>query len=295
MTKAACVILNYKDAKNSAALAEIALGYPSIGKVFVVDNCSPDDSLRELNKLKERGVSVIESDKNNGYGAGNNIGVAAARNEGYRFALIANPDVKFTDECISKLVAAMEQGRGIGVSSAIQKDLHGCVVDLAAWKIPTAAQLAAASSGLLSRIVGRPVYETSYLHSSSTVEVDCVPGAMLMVNTDCFERVGGYDKDIFLYCEETVLGIRMKRAGFKTLLITEESYQHLHRQNESGASDSRSQLRDRIFSSRKLIMEKYYRSSTALRLFQTLAFQLSRLENAFACCLSRPKRSVGND
>lgn len=294
MNKAACVILNYKDAKNSTALAELALGFPSIGKVFVVDNCSPDDSLLELGKLEAHGVSVIASEENRGYGAGNNIGVAAARDEGYRLALIANPDVRFTDECISTLVAAMEQGRGIGVSAAVQKDLHGCDVDLAAWKIPTAVQLAAASSGLLSRIVGRPFYETSYLRSSPAVEVDCVPGAMLMVDTECFEKAGGYDENIFLYCEETVLGIRMKRAGFKTLLITEESYQHLHKQDESGASSSRRQLRNRIFTSRKLIMREYYRSSSVMRLFQTVAFGLSKLEDAFICRLRRSCRSAGN-
>ena len=171
----------------------------------------------------------------------------------------------------------------------MQRDLHGDVVELAAWRIPTKMQLVAASSGLLSRIVGRPFYDEAYLGSAPSVEVDCVPGAMLMVDTGHFEAAGGYDEDIFLYCEETVLGIRMKRAGFKTLLITGETYQHLHKQDESGASDSRRQLRGRIFASRKLITGKYYGAGAATHLFQTAAYALSGFEDA---CVHRLRNAA---
>ena len=49
-----------------------------------------------------------------------------------------------------------------------------------------------------------------------------------MVEVDTFLAVGGYDPEMFLYCEESTLAKKMKVYGKKTALCTSKSYLHNH-------------------------------------------------------------------
>ena len=71
-------------------------------------------------------------------------------------------------------------------------------------------------------------YSDSYFKGKRAAYVDVVHGSMLMVDVKAFRKCRGYDEGIFLYQEEVVLGRRMKEAGYRTVLVLDEEYQHEH-------------------------------------------------------------------
>ena len=90
-------------AYNSAAALRGMLGSmpPGLG-VIVVDNASRDDSAAVA---EAAGARVIRNAANLGFGAGCNIGLAAAEKE---FVLLANPDTRLDAAAIARLVAAAD-------------------------------------------------------------------------------------------------------------------------------------------------------------------------------------------
>lgn len=90
-------------AYNSAAVLRGMLASlpPTLG-VIVVDNASADDSAA---MAEAAGARVIRNGANLGFGAGCNIGMAAAATE---FVLLANPDTRLDAAAIARLVAAAD-------------------------------------------------------------------------------------------------------------------------------------------------------------------------------------------
>ena len=88
---------------NSAAALRGMLGSmpPGLG-VIVVDNASRDDSTAVA---EAAGARAIRNAANLGFGAGCNIGMAAAETE---FVLLANPDTRLDAAAIAQLVAAAD-------------------------------------------------------------------------------------------------------------------------------------------------------------------------------------------
>ena len=90
-------------AYNSAAALRGLLGsVPKGVAVIVVDNASRDDSAA---LAEAAGARVIRNAANLGFGAGCNIGMAAAETE---FVLLANPDTRLDAGAIARLVAAAD-------------------------------------------------------------------------------------------------------------------------------------------------------------------------------------------
>jgi len=90
-------------AYNSAAALRGMLGSLPPGlAVIVVDNASHDDSAAVA---EAAGARVIRNTANLGFGAGCNIGMAAAETE---FVLLANPDTRLKAAAIARLVATAD-------------------------------------------------------------------------------------------------------------------------------------------------------------------------------------------
>ena len=90
--KNACVIVNYNDADTTLSQIRRIRTFRNIDAVVVVDNCSTDDSVPRLKDAVSGNLFLVVSERNGGYGAGNNLGVRYA-SEILRaeHVLIANP------------------------------------------------------------------------------------------------------------------------------------------------------------------------------------------------------------
>lgn len=232
--KVSCVVVNYNDSGAVKKLAEKITGYSCLDAVVVVDNHSTDDSLwqlRELEKDPLNGgkIAVLASEKNGGYGAGNNLGISYSRKQlGADYVLIANPDVEFSERLVYRLACLLEGHPKLGAASALMEDpVYGKQKN--GWPLFGLWGDLARSGPILRRLFGKFLeYRDSYFAGKKAVYVDAVHGSLLMVDAEKMQQCGGYDERIFLYNEEAVLGTRMRRKGFRTALLLTDTYVHRH-------------------------------------------------------------------
>lgn len=95
----AVVILNYNTWEDSI---EEAVSVNSIcgvkpENIYIIDNCSPNNSYQCLVKNASGRYTIVKSDENCGYAAGNNIGLRYAYDNQYKYAWILNNDIIIED------------------------------------------------------------------------------------------------------------------------------------------------------------------------------------------------------
>ena len=224
-----CVILNYNDAETTIKLVNKIHTFACLRWIVVVDNCSCDDSWRTLDAI--RGIDkviTLKTEKNGGYGYGNNFGVRYAYDILRETTiLIVNPDVEFSEECLRACIAALRRSVDAAAVSPVQLNKQGDRVVQYAWNLCSGLRTLLPCAFLLRHtLFPLPCAEVDFRERE--VAVDCVPGSFLLVDAEKFIQAGGYNEKMFLYWEEMMLGSRMCHAGWKTLLLPQQTYLHLH-------------------------------------------------------------------
>lgn len=224
-----CVVVNYNDADTTECLVKRIHDYQSLKQIVVVDNGSSDDSWERLKLLQDEKVAVIRSEKNGGYGYGNNIGVKyAVEVNKATHVVIANPDVEFTDQTVVRMANLFKNHPDVGIVSAVMEDMQYGGMGYG-WKLHGFFGELLAMGPVSRRVFGRLLnYPQGYFKGKKAVYVDVVHGSMLMVDTAAFMECGGYDEEIFLYQEEAVLACRMRTGGYRTVLLLTDHYIHHH-------------------------------------------------------------------
>lgn len=225
----ACVILNFNDALLTIHIAKELEQFIIIDKIIIVDNCSTDDSWKKLQVIKSEKIDLILSELNGGYGAGNNLGVKYAYEKyNAKYTLISNPDVVFNERTVSSFKRCFEMNSKCAVVSAVQMLPSGkkCKSN---WSIPKKWQCILEGDYFYSRLKKEPERMTYRKDKYDVFKiVGCVAGSLLMVDTTWFLEVGGYDEEIFLYMEETILGEKVLISDKRTYLCTTQYYLHHH-------------------------------------------------------------------
>ncbi len=227
-----CIILNYNDPETTISLVNSIINYKILDSIVIVDNCSTDDSVSRLQAVAVGKVHVITTEKNGGYGYGNNQGIRYAYGTLHAsHVLIANPDVKVTEECIQAMKDSFLKISRLGVAAAVTRDRTGEVA-LSSWRI-NGLMGDLLDTGLITRRIfsrrlnDRPELKAD-LEKERYVYVDAVLGSLFMADINALMECGLYDEEVFLYYEEKILGFQMKKMGYGTVLLLNQSYVHLH-------------------------------------------------------------------
>lgn len=256
--KTACVIVNYNDAETTIRLLNKINNYRAIDYIIVVDNCSTDGSYSALEKYRTDRIIVLCDTGNKGYGAGNNLGIKYAKERlQCDVAIIANPDVIFTEECIEKIKYTFSENRDVAVVTALQMKSDGTLFHDTAWDIPSVSEYIFSSLFFVGKLFSKP----KEYNGNTQIAIDCVSGAFLAVDINKFLSVDGYDERIFLYCEETMLGIKLRNVGFKTLLLTNENYVHHHAVSTQKSIPDAVKRRSLLLNSRLFVLKEYMGAS----------------------------------
>ena len=275
--KTACVIVNYNDAETTIRLLNKINNYRAIDYIIVVDNCSTDGSYSALEKYRTDRIIVLCATGNKGYGAGNNLGIKYAKERlQCDVAIIANPDVIFTEECIEKIKYTFSENRDVAVVTALQMKSDGTLFHETAWDIPSVNEYI--FSALF--FIGKLYSKTKEYNGNTRIAVDCVSGAFLAVDINKFLSVDGYDERIFLYCEETMLGIKLRNAGFKTLLLTNENYVHHHAVSTQKSIPDAVKRRSLLLNSRLFVLKEYMGASELELLLASGIYKVALVEEA---------------
>ncbi len=236
MDKITCIILNYNDADTTLALLGELKEFSCLDSIVVVDNCSSDDSWERLKPLdKTSRLHILRTEHNGGYGMGNQAGIDyAVRILDADYAIIANPDIHVTQDCILRIKAALDKDDKAVLASARVKndrgdDLFSYWTLLPLWKDLL-------DTGLLTRrifwhMLNTPPFLLPAGPDKDSRLVDAVPGSFYIIKLGALtpgELSSFYDPRLFLYCEEKVLGQKFREKGLHTLLVTDQAYIHAH-------------------------------------------------------------------
>mgnify|MGYP005752412281 CR=1 FL=1 len=221
-----CEILNYNDAETVFRLVEKIKNYSIFSSILIVDNASSDDSFSRLKERYQNNNKIViqQTSRNGGYGYGNNYGIKYAyKKMDADYVVLSNPDVLFSNEMVQKLLDEMIS-KNAAVVAGTQR-VNGKPIRTPAWKIPTAMQWTLIETKLW-KYVAKQYYYDPKLFNQRDLQVDCVHGAMFLLDPKKFLDVGGYDEDMFLFGEETVLGYKLRAKGYKSFLLNNVYYDH---------------------------------------------------------------------
>lgn len=274
------VVLNYNDASTTISYVKKLQEYDVIEHILVVDNCSTDDSFIQLSKIHSDKIEIIQSDKNGGYGYGNNYGVRfLVTKYKSKYIAISNPDVEISEVAIANCLYNLNRNTNCAVVAPMMKMPNMAKNYHCAWRVPSFWQYLLFTLEFLGKYGRKMFYSKDFFDDGDIAKVGCVAGSFLVVDAEKFVRAGMYDENIFLYCEETVLGIKLKKIGFDSILLRDQYFIHHHSISINKSISSINKQNELMWNSREYVLKNYYNSSSFKRFMVFLIKRVSLLEN----------------
>lgn len=251
-----CLILNYNDSETTLSLLKRIEEYQILNYIIIVDNNSSDDSYKKLSEHVSDKMILLKTDKNGGYGYGNNYGIRYAYYTLHSdFLLIVNPDVIFHEELVNALVNALKSHKDCAIATAQGVNVNGKY--FYPKKYTNGINDVLSTSLIFNKLIKAKYYRPDQFTNNEYCFVFEVPGCLLLVDTELMIKYGMYDEDIFLFEEEKTLGFKMLQNGYKSIFLPRERYIHIHSTSISKAYRSNVKKRKLLLDSRIIFLKKY--------------------------------------
>lgn len=209
------ITLNYK--KENLTLACIESLHTQFKEEFekdlveliIVDNASGGDGVKilqnEVSKKKYKNIHLIESNENRGFGKGCNLGASRAKGE---YLLFLNNDTVVKDSGILKMAKYLEVNKNIAILGGQLRNVDGSLQ-------PSAGAFYTLLKAIML-LLGMQKFGLLDKSPKEISKVDWVKGGLLMIRKNIFEKLKGFDENIFMYTEDMELCYRAKLKGFET-------------------------------------------------------------------------------
>jgi len=197
------------------ACVERALASTAPVEVIVSDNASEDGSIDALAKRwhGDARARIVRNGRNLGFGAGCNRAAAQARGD---VLLILNPDCLIDADTVGRLRDVLATDKTIGIVGATIVDANGRYESASRRRDPLMRRALTSMTGL-ARIGGIEGINLQSPAHGAIEDVDAVSGALMMMPTDLFGLVGGFDEGYFLHCEDLDLCRRVRDQGARVV------------------------------------------------------------------------------
>tara|TARA_A100001015_G_C15009884_1_gene722507 strand:+ start:1353 stop:2228 length:876 start_codon:yes stop_codon:yes gene_type:complete len=154
---------------------------------FIIIENSFDKSFKQLIKKKYKNVEIYLK-KNIGYGRAVNF---ASRKVKTKFFFVTNPDSKFYKNTINNLIKAAKKIKKFGALSPIN------------------------------------LFEKKKFKKNVFITKKKIIAAAMLIKTDIFKSLKGYDENFFLYYEDNDFFLKCNSHNLKLYLITNSYFSHL--------------------------------------------------------------------
>lgn len=234
-------------------------------EVILTDNKSADDSVKFTNDwLAKSGAKgrVVQNGANLYYCGANNNGATVASGE---FLLFLNNDTWLEPDCLEKLYdETLKAGAHCAAPLVLDYDSNtfqaGGITGIDLFGIVTA---------------GPPVSKTTETFNS--------PGCSLFIQTEMFNKIGGFAPELLIYVDETDLSWRVWIAGGKVVAVPSSRVHHrgaavVNPEGQTKAVESRTSETKRFLTNRNEILFLLKNSQNILLLLLIPHFFLFFLE-----------------
>jgi len=216
MKKLSVIIVTYNSEKDIFDCLEAVFKHNDIGdelEVILVDNASAgfSDMKLKINEKYGNSVDVIYNSTNGGYGQGNNIGIKHSSADKF---LIMNPDVRIVMPMFMKIVETLD-------------DEHNAMCGFRSMENENQRNnsffYTHTTSAFRKVIFWRKLLSDDYQYNRMFLS-----GACFAMRKDVFMKIGMFDENIFLYCEENDIHHRLLRVFPQKRIVFLKDLKYIH-------------------------------------------------------------------
>ena len=197
-------------------------------EIVIVDNDSRDGSAQTLQKIAQNKVNQLsysQTGSNLGFGRGNNFGVKKAVG---KYILLLNTDTIVLNRAIEKLYNFYVEN---------EKEVHflgAKLLNLDLTPQPSACRFFTLPVVFATLLLKGDYWGLTRSSPDKFCQVDWISGACIMTTKKHYQRLGGFDKNIFMYMEEVDLLYRAKKLGLNTFFYPASQIIHLGSASSNG-------------------------------------------------------------
>jgi GT2 family glycosyltransferase len=167
--------------------------------IVVIDNDSMRENYQRLVERLPAGVEVVRLPANVGWGPAHNVALRRwLSQESSEYCVVCAHDALPESECLSRLMAALDGNTSWGMACPEHRGSG----------VPTYSVVRGA------RLQAAPDQE-----AGTCQEVAYCHGTLALFRRQCLREIGVYDEAYFAYGDETEIGIRARRLGWKVGLV----------------------------------------------------------------------------
>jgi GT2 family glycosyltransferase len=233
-TRVYIILLNWNGWKDTVQCLESVLRSRYTGfRVIVCDNRSSDGSMEKIKDWangarpvpyveycreeaenggrpgdKDVPLVLIQNGSNDGFSAGNNVGIRYALKKNAEYIWLLNNDTIIQPDTLSELVGCMQSDDAIGLAGAV------------IYQAGNPGEIQAYGGGRITPVTG----VDRFVHSPG--RMDFVSGTSLFIKRRVLEQVGLLDERFFFYWEDADFSRRALDRGWKLAVADNASVYH---------------------------------------------------------------------
>lgn len=194
-------------------------------EIILVDNASVDGSVEFFEREYKDKIIFIKNNENLGFGRANNKGIEIAKG---KYVFLLNSDILLINNAIKILFDFMEKNEDCGVCGGNLFDVNLKPTHSFLKKLPCLSSEINFQLNFFSKIFRKIINKREdFNYSKNEKEVGYVTGADMMIRKKILLETGLFDKDFFMYSEESELTYRIKQKGYKVISIPQAKIVHL--------------------------------------------------------------------
>lgn len=219
MNEIAIVILNWNGKHFLEQFLPSVLEFSEDARIVLADNASTDDSVNYV-KTTFPQIEIVINDSNKGFAGGYNDALKKINSTYY---LLLNSDIEVSKDWLKPLYEAIQD-----------TTIAGCQPKVLSHHKKSMFEHAGASGGYLDkdyfpfcrgRIFDR--FEFDLGQYDGETEIFWATGAALLIRSDIFHQVGGFDEAFFAHMEEIDLCWRIKKLGYTFKVCPKSTIYHV--------------------------------------------------------------------